>query len=292
MAPMRDDDPARPPFPFTAPLGPLAPTAAPTSQPIQPNQPNQRSTAAPRARPTQPPSLWTPGWTQEPRRTQPPEPSSAALGVRRMTHPPAQAEPITVASVALARLIAQASQRFPQWGGDAIAESCVRLRNDGVPLAPDIAFHANTRLMLQMSHAIEDVIIARRLSCELYVGFQRLSLLNAQASRYAEILASAQYVYAYGLDDAPLADDLLQYTRTLLRFVVQPRHGSDLLWFWFLVVDDPSFKTVLLAQQDSGYLWNRRLVGRSYQGFWSFDPQIVRQITPTLRDAARVLYYT
>jgi DICT domain-containing protein len=209
-----------------------------------------------------------------------------------MTNPPAQAEPITVASVGLARLIAQAAQRFPQWSEAAIAESCVRLRNDGVPLAPDIAFHASARLMLQMSHAIEDTIIRRRLPCELYVGFQRLSLMNTQASRYADILACAQFIYAYGLDDAPLANDLLQYTRTLLRFVVQPRHGSDLLWFWFLVVDDPSFQTALLAQQDSGYLWNRSLAGRSYQGFWSFDPHVVRQIVPTLRNVARVLYYT
>jgi len=286
MAPMRDDDEARPPFPFTAPLAP------PDAQPEQANQGRAYPEAPARARPTQPPTLWTPGWAQEPRRTQPPEPSSAALGARRMTNPPTRAEPITVASVALARLIAQASQRFPQWDGPAIAESCVRLRNDGAPLARDLAFHADTRSMLQMSHAIEDTIITRRLPCELYVGFQRLSLMNAQASRYADIFSNAQFVYAFGLDDAPLDHGSLRAAQNLLRFVVQPRHGSDLLWFWFLVVDYPGFQTALLAQQDSGYLWNRRLAERSYQGFWTFDPQVVRQITPTLRDAARALYYT
>lgn len=286
MAPLRDDD-ARSPLSFTAPLAP------PDAPPSPGGPPPIELTPPARARPTQPPTLWTPGWAHEPRRTQPPaEPSSAALSVRRMTNPPARAEPITAASVALARLVAQAWSQFPRWDALAIAESCVRLRNVGAPLTRDLAFHADTPLMLQMSHAIEDAIITRRLPCELYVGFQRLSLLNAQASRYTNLLACAQHVYVYGLDDAPLADQALASASSLLRFVVQPRHGSDLLWFWFLVVDYPGFETALLAQQDSGYLWNRRLAGRSYQGFWTFDPQLVRQITPTLRDAARALYYT
>jgi len=209
-----------------------------------------------------------------------------------MTNPPAQAEPISVACAALSRLIAQASQRYPQWDAADIRESCVRLRNDGAPLTQDLAFHGAARLMLDMSHAIEDTIITRRLPCDLYVGFQRLSLMNAQASRYATLLSTAQFVYAFGLDDAPLSHHLLQYTQSLVRFVVQPRHGSDLLWFWFLVVDHPGFQTALVAQQDSGYLWNRSLAGRSYQGFWTFDPIVVRQIIPILRDAARVLYYS
>lgn len=180
MAPLREDDQFRTPFPFTAPLAPLA------TSPDDPGAP-----------PTPPRPLSSAVWAPNPDHAQSPTDesttastaaSTAALGARRGGASFAQTEPVAGASAALAQLIAQMAQQIPQWDADAIADTCAQLRRHGAPLAPNLAFHGDTRLMLRMSHAIEDTVIARRLPCEFYVGFQRLSLMNAQVRRYTQLL--------------------------------------------------------------------------------------------------------
>lgn len=197
--------------------------------------------------------------------------------------------PTARASATLNRLIALMDQHVTQWQPEAIQVACQRMRSSGTPLAYDIGFLANAPLMNMMSHTIEDWVTARRLPCEFYVGFQRLSLMGAQAQRYTTLARCTQYIYAYGLDDSvgpqhPLAHNLL-------RFGIKPRHGSDLLWYWFLVVDHPYQRMALLGQQRSGYIWNRSFAERVYEGFWTFNPNVTQQIIMALRQAARAVYY-
>ncbi|GEM_PF-5286228 len=197
--------------------------------------------------------------------------------------------PIAKASATLNRLIALMEQHVAQWRPEAIHLACQRMRSSGAPLAYDIGFLADAPLMNIMSHTIEDWVIARRLPCEFYVGFQRLSLMRMQTQRYAALASCVRYVYAYGLDDTVGPQSL--FAPNVLRFGIQPRHGADLLWFWFLVVDHPYQRMALLGQQRSGYIWNRSFAERVYEGFWTFNPNVTQQIVVALRQAARAVYY-
>ncbi|MGH2515725.1 MAG: DICT sensory domain-containing protein, partial [Ktedonobacterales bacterium] len=143
-----------------------------------------------------------------------------------------------------------------------------------------------------ISHAIEERVIADRLHCEVYAGFQRLALLKPQTRRYRALLDTARFVSVFGLNDlsshSPTAD--LQHPR-LLRFVIDPQVGSGLEWFWFVVVEDARFRTALLAQHVAGNLWAHQQNARSYAGVWTFNDALVREIVAILRQAGRALYY-
>lgn len=196
------------------------------------------------------------------------------------------------ASTALSQAVEVMAARLPRWDTAQISAAAHYLRGSTFPLAPGGSFHTDTRGMLAMSHAIEDAVLAHRLPCELYAGFQRLSLLARQVRRYRDLLGCVRYLCIYGLDDAPDSPALgqLQHPRTL-RFVIQPRLDSGLAWYWFLAVDDPSLRTALLARQTSGYLYNREQHPRDYDGFWTFHPPLVREIVGFLRQAGRTFYY-
>ena len=78
----------------------------------------------------------------------------------------------------------------------------------------------------------------------------------------------------------------------LFRFPISPEVGAGLEAFWFVVVDDPTFPTALVAQHTSGDLWARQQVARAYTGFWTFNPSVVAQVVSILQRGARMLYYS
>ncbi len=66
--------------------------------------------------------------------------------------------------------------------------------------------------------------------------------------------------------------------------------GFGLEAFWFLVVNDPTFPTALVAKHTSGDLWARRQMAREFTGFWTFNPSVVAQVVSILQRGARMLY--
>ena len=212
-----------------------------------------------------------------------PQTPRRAPATTQLSHPTTN-----TASDALAELIAYMSPRSVAMDDTQLRSSAEAVKASGQARAPSISFSTDTHLMNVMSHAIEDYVLAQRLPCEFYVGFQRLSLIQPQARRYTALLNSAQYVCAYGLDDAP--ETLFRNPR-LIRFVIQPRLGTQLMWFWFVAVAYPGFETALLAQQTAGYIWSRNLSERRYNGFWTFEPAVVREVIDVLREAGRTLYF-
>lgn len=214
-----------------------------------------------------------------------------ASAVPRPPRAPSPGAPVA-ASIALAQAVEVMAARLPSWNAAQISSAAHYLRGSSFPLAPGGSFRTDARGMLSMSHAIEDAVLARRLPCEFYAGFQRLSLLTHQISRYRALLGCVRYLCLYGLDDMPDSPALaqLRHPRTL-RFAIQPRLDGGLAWYWFLAVDDPALRTVLLAHQTTGHIYSRELHPRTYEGFWTFHPPLVREIVGFLRQAGRAMYY-
>lgn len=196
------------------------------------------------------------------------------------------------ASIALAQAIEIMATSLPRWNEAQIVSSAHYLRGSSFPLAPGGFFHTSATSMLRMSHAIEDAVLTHRLPCEFYAGFQRLSLVAPHIRRYQALLGCVRYLCLYGLDDVPDHPALarLRHPRTL-RFVIKPRLDGSLAWYWFIAVDNPSLCTVLLARQSSGYIFSRETHTRTYDGFWTFHPPLVREIVGFLRQAGRTLFY-
>lgn len=198
-----------------------------------------------------------------------------------------------VAGRAFGQLIAAMAARSAVWGTNLLEVAASRMQTQ--PLAttqPDAFFYTDLRTMNLVSHAIEERVIAQRLPCEMYAGFQRLALLRPQLPRYRALLDTARYVYVYGLDDTAHAPEVarLRHPR-LVRFPIDRRLNTGMEWFWFVVVDHPHLCTALLAQHTAGDLFARRQGQRGYAGIWTFEPALVHDIVAALRTVGRTLYY-
>ncbi len=215
---------------------------------------------------------------------------SGARGEPEAQGPPAgEAIP---AHLQLAHTLDLLVHRLPAWGPEDITSTCQRLRALSSLPGEGGAFTASVAEMLRMSHTIEDHVLARRLGCDMYVSFQRLALLAPQLSRYGPLLDLVRYLFVFGLDDTDGPDDpqRLRHPR-LVHFTIKPHVGTGLLWYWCVVIDHPQLQTALLARQTSGYIFNRTLARRTYEGIWTFDAAIVGSLVSVLRDAGRALYY-
>lgn len=220
----------------------------------------------------------------------PPEPTTAQAGPPRNTQPlslPRDA----IAGTALSQAISFMSTRVPCWDTSYVRAAAQALQTLGTHPAHGGYFTVDAATMCAVSHAIEDRVVKVHHDSELYVGFQRLSLLRPQLRRYISLLEIARYVYIFGIDDIPTGALVFRHPH-LIRFTITAQSGTGLLWYWFLLVNHPDFSTVLLARQVSGELFQRQSRVRTYQGFWSFDPAVVQEIMRVLREAGCSLYYS
>lgn len=196
----------------------------------------------------------------------------------------------TLAGTALSQAISLMSMRVPFWDAPYMHAVSQAFQTLGAHPANGGCFTADAPTMLAASHAIEERVVKAHLDCELYAGFQRLTLLHPQLRRYTTLLDIARYVCVFGIDDLLPGEPVFRHPR-LIRFVIRPQGGAGLLWFWFLLVDHPDCSTVLLARQVSGELFQRQSRVRTYQGFWSFEPPVVQEIMRVLREVGRNLFY-
>ncbi len=196
----------------------------------------------------------------------------------------------TVAGMALTQAISSMSALVPVWDTSYMRLVAQTLQTLGTRPANGGCFTVDAASMLAASHAIEDHVMKVRLDGELYVGFQRLTLLRSQLRRYMSLLDIARFVYVFGIDDIPSGAPVFRHPH-LIRFIITPQAGAGLMWFWFLLVNHPNFSTVLLARQVHGELFYRQSQVRTYQGFWSFDRAVVDEIMRVLRESGRLLFY-
>lgn len=194
--------------------------------------------------------------------------------------------------MALGQLITAMATRTAVLDAAQLGQRSEGLRTRGLLPESDAFFYTDVHAMNVISHAIEERVVTNQLQCEVYAGFQRFSLVTPQIRRYRALLTTAQYVYLYGLDDAAgTPTEAALHDPRLVRFAIDPKLGTGLEWFWFVVVDDPMLHTALLAQHVHGDIWSPTQRGRQYAGFWTFDAALVGEIVTTLRSAGRILYY-
>lgn len=190
---------------------------------------------------------------------------------------------------ALSQLVAAVAARSMIWGEPQLTQAARAFSADSAARNVNATLYTNLTIMNTISHAIEERVIRDSVPTEVYAGFQRLSLLKPQTRRYRALCSVASHVLAYGLNDLAEDDRLFSHPR-LLPLSFEPRLGTGLEAFWFVVTNHPRLTTALVARHVGGDLWSRSQGARTYTGFWTFDAAVVEQVVTILRQGARMVY--
>lgn len=123
--------------------------------------------------------------------------------------------------------------------------------------------------MTEISHMIEDAIVASPGVSETHVSFQYFSRIADQQERYTQVAQASSGLYLYGVPDAPLPN----FTRT----TTIDTSGTPLENYWFVIAYGPGIHMTLLAEEINH---GERLKGepRMYEGFYTFDPNFAYKV--------------
>ncbi len=132
----------------------------------------------------------------------------------------------------------------------------------------------STRLMIAVSHAIEDVILQHHMQVELFVCFQRFSRFLLQLDTYRNLARTCSAVHVWGVPDVRVP--------TIPGIHYHALDAEDpMVQEWFMVVDSPAFFTALLLQQTPPI---HRSAKRSYEGIWTHSDGLVAQASMLLNE--------
>lgn len=123
--------------------------------------------------------------------------------------------------------------------------------------------------MVEISHMIEDAIIASPGISETHVSFQYFSRVADQKERYLRVAEASTELFIYGVPDALLPD--------FVRTTTINTTGTPLENYWFVIAYGPGIHMTLLAEEINP---GERLKGepRMYEGFYTFDPNFAYKV--------------
>lgn len=127
--------------------------------------------------------------------------------------------------------------------------------------------------MVEISHMIEDAILASPGVSETHVSFQYFSRIADQQERYTRVAQASTGLFLYGVPDVPLPE----FVRTT---AVDTSH-TPLEHYWFVIAYGPGIHMTLLAEEINP---GERLKGepRMYEGFYTFDQNFAFKVLTVL----------
>jgi DICT domain-containing protein len=128
-------------------------------------------------------------------------------------------------------------------------------------------FDASVRAMQYWCRLNENLVLERHASgASVYAGFERLSRVKPVVKRYERLASEVERLVVFGEADVPLPFA----ARTV------DVSGATLAREWFLVIDAPSYKTLLVARDQHGFGPTGPLAGRRFVGLSTHDADLVR----------------
>ncbi len=148
-----------------------------------------------------------------------------------------------------------------------------------VPTSPRVLSKAT---LTELSHVLENAVIAHDLDGAVFTGFQQSSNWLKALARYERLVeprARSVAVFAAGNVDSMGAEDILK---------VQLGEDSPLTEEWFLIVLTGEFSAALIGAEveaaRDGPPSDDHELDRRFDTVWSFDPDIVTTITDFIHD--------
>lgn len=129
-------------------------------------------------------------------------------------------------------------------------------------------FRASKATLVDLSHTLEDCIIANRLPSVIFTGFQESSHWREETARYLELAGIASQICIFAGGSPPVPDE---------QHIAITLEGDDpLRQEWFLLILTDFFSAVLCGQDLLADV--EQEADRLFDAFLSFDPVAVQQV--------------
>jgi hypothetical protein len=126
--------------------------------------------------------------------------------------------------------------------------------------------------MTEISHMIEDFVMANPGVADTHVSFQAFSRFADQQERYDKVAEAAKGLWLYGALDVPPPN--------LRKTIIVDTGGTPLEQYWFVIAYGPGVHMTLLAQEIN--IERLPHEPRMYEGFYTFDPNFAYKVLNVL----------
>jgi hypothetical protein len=126
--------------------------------------------------------------------------------------------------------------------------------------------------MTEISHMIEDFVMANRGVADTHVSFQAFSRFADQQERYVKVAEAAKGLWLYGALDVPPPN--------LRKTIIVDTGGTPLEQYWFVIAYGPGVHMTLLAEEIN--IERLPHEPRMYEGFYTFDPNLAYKVLNVL----------
>lgn len=154
---------------------------------------------------------------------------------------------------------------YPEQG-----ESFLRSQDRAVVEQSAFRYSFSLPAMIEISHIIEDAVLDSPGVADLHVSFQYMSRLLPQQARYTQLATLARGLWLYGVPD--VEPGALDSVRKPGVHIVDTE-ASLLVGYWFVIAYGPGVSLTLLAEEVPA-----QTTGRTYEGFYTFEPQVAHQV--------------
>lgn len=141
-------------------------------------------------------------------------------------------------------------------------------------------FHAQVPVLEYVSLLIENALLLRaRRAGHIYVGFEKLSRMEAVIDRYLRIADLSERVYVFGVPDwkPPRHPNL-----KLITFSEDYRLSRE----WFIIANSPTLRVALTAFDEEGPDAATMTEERSFNALKTSDPALVLQLATAAEQLA------
>jgi hypothetical protein len=126
--------------------------------------------------------------------------------------------------------------------------------------------------MTEISHMIEDFVMANPGVADTHVSFQAFSRFADQQERYDKVAEAAKGLWLYGALDVPPPN--------LRKTIIVDTGGTPLEQYWFVIAYGPGVHMTLLAEEIN--IERLPHEPRMYEGFYTFDPNFAYKVLNVL----------
>ncbi|WP_408955801.1 DICT sensory domain-containing protein [Natroniella sp. ANB-PHB2] len=133
-----------------------------------------------------------------------------------------------------------------------------------------LKFETDVPKLEKMCYIMEHVLLKKEVEATVYAGFQKVSRARDIWERFLQIADNVAQVYIFGQDD----DDLESHSD--VDFIYLP-DKHKLVREWFLVIDQPLAKSMMVAYDLDGFGKYEDEKKRNFKGAKSMNPRVVKK---------------